>query len=207
MLTKDDVPVAWRGCLKELQQFWPEAVLAGGALRDRDNKVKPKDLDFFLPSHSGLVEDVAGVFNTLKQAGWDAKRADAHNYARPGLIGVVDVKYPGCPPVQIVVGKWNTATIEQEFDFGICQIVFDGREIRRTHEYRSDQIRRTFTYLGLPDDISRSVDRFARIKPRYPNWLFKLNSQIYTGSMATLGYTATRRSAQYHPNIQQLPRT
>lgn len=202
MLKKNDIPPAWRSCLTGLQQFWPDAVLAGGALRDRDNGVKPKDLDFFIPAHRGGMEDVADVYNVLKKAGWEVNKADAYDYARPGVIGLVEIKHVGCPPIQLVVGKWDTAKIEEHFDFGICQIVFDGREVRQTLAYRADQIRKCFTYLGRAEDIGRSVDRFARIKPRYPGWLFALKSNT-TYLNTAIG---SSRYVQHGPNLMQVPK-
>ena len=49
MRTDLTIPSAWRAALGAVQSVVPQAVLAGGALRDRDNGKKVKDLDIFLP--------------------------------------------------------------------------------------------------------------------------------------------------------------
>ena len=44
----DDIPSSWRELLGEIREVAPDAVIAGGALRDRDNGRPIKDLDVFV---------------------------------------------------------------------------------------------------------------------------------------------------------------
>ena len=50
-----NLPQEWLDVLKEIQQYFPGAVIAGGALRDLLSDKPIKDVDIFVPLHLDYV--------------------------------------------------------------------------------------------------------------------------------------------------------
>lgn len=184
-MTVDDIPRAWKHALAAVQVAAPEALMAGGCLRDRDLGVKVKDIDIFVPSrYAGTPDEARIMADTLRSVGWkqvgmsvDKTYSDARRFKE--LSGIIDARYPGCPPIQIIVGSFNMPKLISEFDFGICQISFDGTTLRRTSDYHHDRAAKVFRVVPELDDDSfiRTINRWARLKEKYPTWTFKLGSR------------------------------
>lgn len=161
-MTKDDIPQEWRVLLAELQQNDPTAVLAGGAIRDLYCGVSPKDLDFFTKWNKDLI-----FFQSLPII-----RSSDINYEGMMFVDAIVSIDKGPLPINIIIGSgYNTTTeLIETFDFGICQIAFDGKNIIKTPAFDWDFKYGLFTLRMTLRQNKRSLQRFERISPRYPNF-------------------------------------
>lgn len=208
----DDIPMAWRRALAAVHVAYPEAIIAGGALRDREHGVKVKDLDIFVSSHSNAsMEQARNVYAELRKSGWvdiDIDMEKTYTSSDRIISGVLNAKFPGAPPVQIIVGTWAMSSVVPEIDFGICQISFDGKEIRRSRDYVEDAARRQFRLIPKVDDqgFVRSLTRWARLKEKYPDWKLHLGSRAETPYAHSGGVVTGRIAYGKGPNMWQAPK-
>lgn len=175
----DDIPRAWRSALASIQTLAPEAVIAGGCLRDREHGVKVKDIDIFVPcesvdSHEGKVFE-----QKMKNDGWhNVQTLHDESYNGSRISRSIETEFPNCPPINIIVMPYSLI----EFDFGICQIEFNGKRIFRTRDYVIDHGARQFRLVPKIGDAEfiRTIDRWSRLKEKYPGWKFNLGSRSET---------------------------
>lgn len=176
------MPMAWRRVLAAVQQSYPSAVIAGGCLRDKDLGVRPKDIDIFIEVPNGRGRKPSEFNDEMAAAGWPTEIAYAESYEnKRGLLAVLRTTFPGCSPIELIfMEKVELA----EFDFGICQIKFDGQTVTRTADYHRDKRARVFRLVPDVSDESflRSINRWASLKERYPEWRFELGSRASSRS-------------------------
>jgi hypothetical protein len=175
----NDIPKAWRSALASVQVSYPDAVIAGGCLRDREEGVKVKDIDIFIPSATTDRDEGRRVLNRLKADGWlDLQVINDKTYNGERISMAMETKFPGCPVLNIVVGPYDL----KEFDFGICQIEFNGKRIHRTRDYNLDRAEKQFRLIpAVPDsEFIRSLARWHRLKEKYPTWKLHLGSRAVT---------------------------
>lgn len=184
-----DIPQSWKDLLQRVQQQCPSAVLAGGALRDLDHGVPPKDLDIFIEVGDidealVLCEKLGGVTPENDDLDEDDNKVYPASMAEVKLVADydheknklgVDVNLP----VQFIFVDWRTHSIVERFDYGICRIAYNGREIIEGSGYESDKMNKTMTIFRCKSEmaLSSSVMRFARLKQKYPDhrWCWQGN--------------------------------
>lgn len=176
----NDIPKAWRSALASVKLSYPEAVIAGGALRDREHGVKVKDIDIFVNDKTCSAD----IIRKLRATGWADIQLNGDDSYGDGaserqIVAVLDLKYPGCPDIQLIAMRQFKL---EEIDFGICQIAFDGTRIIRTPDYHLDMQAKQFRLIPKVADAMfvRSLARWARLKEKYPEWKLHLGSRAET---------------------------
>lgn len=169
ILKSYEIPHQWRLKLSELQQDFPEAVIAGGCLRDLIHGVDIKDVDIFIPNADKVQADLddyklqhsTQIIRQVKRAydDWDEDVEEVFTLKIGSLT--VDVIGVSVEPDQII----------SRFDFGLCQIQYDGIDVYYTKEFEKDYLTKTFTLLNSDgEDCKRSFKRFKKFKDtKYPN--------------------------------------
>jgi hypothetical protein len=196
VIDEHSIPQRWKDVLKALQENgFPEAIIAGGALRDLDHGREIKDVDIFVLDHGAssavLAKDLA------RAIGYRATNIIApanSEYAigrreRP-VTGIYEFEHEnkmysnGIPfqiiAVQSVSGlKDFPAYVLQDFDLGICRIYFDGKTLVRAPEYTQDEITKTFTaYVPLSGrQLDLTKERVRRLSEKYPEFTSNLHYQ------------------------------
>lgn len=165
------VPFAWAEALRTVQTVHPEAVLAGGCLRDLILGGQVKDLDIFVGPASTNLQEVL----TLRH-GWRlvmSVNADYVDSMRGEVVRVHGYCVPGFPlEIQIIqltrLDEPHDAI--QRMDFAACQVGF----ISPTHwvytpEALKDFMQRTITMLEPDDHVQecRSLARADRFAAKY----------------------------------------
>jgi hypothetical protein len=142
----DDIPLHWRKLLDHVQKDDPKAILAGGCLRDTWDVYDSCYIRAKRIGESGLRE-YKGSMNSIRavdEGKWNGE----------------DVNVVECKP-------WpSPAEMLEEFDFGICQIAFDGKEIITTPAFHWDYKHGLFTMVH-GRRYEKSKERFERINQRY----------------------------------------
>lgn len=180
LITAEQIPQAWRQVLHVVQEVNPAAIIAGGALRDLDNECARdiKDLDIF--AYESAKRDIQrkltanGYTQTYcyqPSASEDTGLFIDGNDSFEGIIGgrgddVLDIN------LIYVKNPIEPADYMKQFDFGICQIMFDGRQVLATRAYFHDKAFETFTLLRANStrQFMDSMNRFNRLRKKYKDW-------------------------------------
>lgn len=173
-LTVDDIPKSWVSLLKEIQEHDPKAIIGGGCLRDLDHQLHYdgvpfegeatiKDIDIFVSDGTILPQW------TIHQITFSDPESAEHDSTISGQahFRTGDIEYP----INILYCKKDVipAMRFSHFDFGLCQIAFDGSRIFVTDAYLTDRSEKTFTLLraSSSEAYQNSLDRFHRFQQRY----------------------------------------
>ena len=161
------IPDSWVALLKQLQKTDPSAVIAGGAIRDLICMRRPiKDIDFFVKKPNAIFDQ------------WISELSPNHNEYQGSNPYVRDILYyPNAAPlpINVVVGEGYESTYQliETFDFGLCQVAFDGRRIIKSWAFDWDHRRYQMTMRPGPRQTNRvqtSMARFERWKEKYPDF-------------------------------------
>ena len=172
--------------LLHIQTAFPEAVIAGGALRDLHFNKPIKDVDVFVSSlgKDSVAGLIKGLYPETEFSGPTVYQmipesiADYTSWAeRDGIRGVWQVIHDlDTPPLQIIAldRPVSMSSMAARCDFGFCQVASDGYSIHYTPAFYTDADNNTATYTGpyADDQIMRSRRRADRLRDRYPDRQF-----------------------------------
>ncbi len=165
---------------------FPEAIIAGGAIRDLDNGMAEyvKDIDVVIFDRPNYLMDLKMAMRDFTHR--VAVREEVANYLKFENVACVHEFKDGDSniPVQVVVSREPRSAEEilRRHDFGICQIGFDGRLILKTNRYVDDKTNKQFTLVRCRDaeDLVRSQGRHARLTAVKYQWWPLVFDGIYT---------------------------
>lgn len=156
---------------EELLRFYrnsgiDDAIIAGGCVRDYVCGLPIKDIDVFCSRQfSDAVEQIDGVSKDLICAYQNIPDVDCVWNMAP-LSG-------GTKPVQIIAMEGEMTPIERigTFDWGICQIWYDG-EIKYTDHFLNDFHNKTMTlvYCENQHEWDRSMARAERLREKFTDY-------------------------------------
>lgn len=148
-----------------------DAVIAGGCLRDADNDRPIADIDVFVDNRSA-----GSVYAALLDEGYVRTKTltEAYMTLDNSIMMCSYFERPNSLPVN-VIEVYGRADLEEQlerFDFGICAIGWDGKNLIRAPRYQRDQQDHTFTLRRYQSDQQReySLQRFERLSQKYPGW-------------------------------------
>jgi hypothetical protein len=167
----DKIPGAWRGVLSTLHLAGIPAVLAGGAMRDLYCGREAKDIDIFT---LGLESDIPSKIIKCLKGSWDFKSYTT--FTRGYEIDFVlerTAKRKDEKCLQVIgVSAKSTLELIQEFDYGLCQIAWDGARIVYTQRFLTDFLNGTFTLTNV-HAYDCAIDRYKTwTKEKYKGWKF-----------------------------------
>lgn len=190
------IPYAWKAMLSKLRtNGFPEAIIAGGAIRDLDHDKPVKDVDIFIRkpenldglSLKGLVEEACGlaVHTTVVDFQIGEGMADDETYdlhevsvyaiyrfvTPEATFEVIVMQYSEAPFVQSVI---------DDFDIGLCQAWYSGEEPCCSEAYFSDDVNKTLTVLKAPTPraLERTMKRVGRLLEKYPDFTVRFAHDI-----------------------------
>lgn len=185
----ESLPTGWRAILQSVQTIEPGAILAGGAMRDWDNGRLWKDLDIFIPSggNTRAITDMLRGKSYRQTRHFDAGYRNVDHT----IEDVSTFEANAFEPPIGIIRMARELTPEQwlaRFDFGICQIAFDGQQITRTAAYLKDQAQRQFTVTrsDTPGQLERTRERFKRLREKYPDWTLVVPNNLPANRGTTL---------------------
>ena len=178
------IPQVWQDMLHRLHILgFPEAVIAGGALRDLDNGREIKDVDIFVQDQPGVKAKLDAVFGTqgvslvpefvLAYCEFNEEVIDVFDY---GTDAVDFDTLLSPPPYQVIVlsSLYDPFQAMERFDLGITQIAFDGTRMFVHPNYTRDkeQKRMTLVRCESSNDWERTERRWKRHSKKYEHWAF-----------------------------------
>lgn len=151
---------------------FPEAIVAGGFLRDLDNNVDFKDIDVFISSESGKTMDEVRYMFGLPQEGSEIEETPEY-IALSHVNQLLELDRQGYP-FQIImvddpVENFMKAQLDR-FDIGLCKIAYDGKKVVRHPDYITDKKIKALTIYSTGGRMRQSIERANRIKERYPEF-------------------------------------
>ncbi len=185
MIDEHSIPAIWKDKLAAVQRYFPEAIIAGGALRDLDHGREIKDVDIY------VFERGDETANLLRRAFDKRPRSNVgptSEYAlgrpeRP-VTDTFEFEY-GDTLFQVIVLKATSEPVifpdyvVRDFDLGICMTWFDGKTWHRTFEYQNDEQAKVFqSYIPLSGrQLDLTKERVRRLSEKYPDFTSTLHYQ------------------------------
>lgn len=162
----------WLMVLSSIQKHWPEAIIAGGCLRDHQFGVQVKDVDIFI---HGENEDSESVRQKLEffiggaPVRFDEKIEICNNPIYPNSTGNIFICELWGDKYQIVQrnAPFNPASLLDTFDLGFCQISWDGQEYFFTDAFAADVAKKRIRVIQEHPNTKKRVARFVE---KYPTW-------------------------------------
>ena len=169
MLSEQNIPYTWKEVLCTVQRAFPGACIAGGALRDLDHLKPVKDVDIFIPLTQrlsdkkirSLLDFPYSTFNVHLMNINKTKTCDRTIWSIYHLH-MYGIEF------ELIFAVPNACDIKT-FDINICQIEFDGINVRTTTEYCHGVQNKEIHFVN-PQSQKRQDERIARIKEKYTEY-------------------------------------
>jgi hypothetical protein len=167
------IPLDIQAILELIQKNCQFAVLAGGYLRDSYYRKSPKDLDIFI----GVKEPIAvhninsALTNILVNNGWATEVDSSDNFEyekEKQILHVSNFTKKNILPLQLIFSEKYTdlESVLKTFDFGFCQIGYDGKTVLVTDHFWKDAVNSTATLIRQTNNYRPRKERFMK---KYPN--------------------------------------
>ena len=206
--------------LKTIQQFYPDAVVAGGFVRDMFLRVNATDIDVFVFAKSSggrgwanPLKQLERLHDDLTASGCPCKPINYDLMYPVGeggteVVGVLELKQTayGLPVQIIMVDGFDRSSILERFDYGACRAYISENEVVYHPQFLLDVKNKEFRLRREREHMSleSSVERYARFKERewFKDWSFKAFDAWGGDPLDQDKYTA----CGYDP-IQQVPKS
>lgn len=188
------IPNSWHAVLARIHTIAPEALLAGGALRDLDNNRPVKDLDVFVNDRTdfNILTAALSEFYPDRVSFKDYQHTSVYHENDNTVASVSLYEGSLLPPLNVigVYGDINPMGRFARFDFGLCQIAFNGQHMIETEAYRHDRANRLLTMIrceSLPA-FQRSLVRYHRLTGKYVDWPLVIPTKYVRYATDTLDF-------------------
>lgn len=163
--------------IKNIKGF-ENAVIAGGAVRDRLLNGPIKDLDIFVPCSSN--KEFMNKLTNSKLSNFSEIDNNYVGYEKQTIAGKVDCKYIGKIDVDIMAVNLPNdenfgENVVKDFCYKIDQAYYDGRDIVTTKGFDRDAKfhEATLWYLKKIEDLPRALAKFVRLQQKYPSFTWR----------------------------------
>ena len=174
-----DIPEEWTIQINTIRKKFPDAVIAGGCLRDlfTGQAEHIKDIDVFLPmsteaevtEYINLERPDQIIINKMTNYG---------NMANDDVTAVFSTNITaGDTPIEFIAVNVTPDNVLTRFDFGICQIQYDGTLVSYTDQFAQDLENKQFTIVRADnhDQFNRTRKRFERLtSAKYKDYTLNL---------------------------------
>jgi hypothetical protein len=171
--------------LKTIKEAFPEAIIAGGALRDAYHKKQIKDYDIFI-SAEDAEEDI------YDESLWiDLLDLKTEGILCDEITNVSDNEEGSCTGRNFIDVVWEInknyidyniiaidmdpeVYVNEHFDIGLCKAYTDGKKIRLTEDFLYDSRHHLLSIVAKnmpqPEFVRMMDNHVQRIKLKYPGW-------------------------------------
>ena len=151
---------------------FPSAIVAGGCVRDEIFGKPVKDIDVFVSyedyeNRTVNIQDVLG-----REVVLDGDSGDYEGGEDAEVRGVVSLEpHEGELPVQVIVLAPGMSPLDRvgRFDFGFCQVAWDGNNLEFSLGFLKDFNNKTITLVHCENqqEFDRSWVRLNRLMKKY----------------------------------------
>lgn len=168
------IPQEWVDVLNKVQARFPLAVIAGGALRDLFNGKPIKDVDIFIPANSDTETNTYALYEMFFDEDIDLHKSSSYGTkaipedADRDLYAILNLKKEW--KYDLILCTEQAAQMST-FDINICQITFDGTDVKTTPAYDECIETKVIKVMNI-NRTDRNVARLERIAAKYskPEW-------------------------------------
>lgn len=149
---------------------FPEAIVAGGFLRDTLLDLEPKDIDIFIAKHEASKERLVEAVG--RAMGGDAKMEFNCSYNNMEVDRIISVSVPGVTfPIQVIELDGRKGPIDRvkEHDFGLCQVWLGAAYgMDCTPAFTHDKAHKTCSLVHCESvaEHTRSIRRWERLRQK-----------------------------------------
>lgn len=166
----DKLPESWLQFLAKVQTQFPEAVIAGGALRDVQLGKHVKDVDIFVQSRGQKTRAMLELAVDREARPMNPEWVKKYEEQFTELFAVYENlghDFNGAAFQVIALNMDVTLdTVVDRIDFGICRIAHNGQNYLITEEFMLDARNETFTLINA-GNRDGSINRFYRLTADY----------------------------------------
>lgn len=172
-------PIAWNKLIDLLSKKFDTPIVAGGAVRDYQLGVQPKDIDVFVFGVAGGSDEIKAAYPWLQPM----EKESSNEYS---TMKDVQVVWEGTWEKLKINVVWmehvekDGESLVSTFDFGLCRIWWEplymgpnktmiatsSGVICETASFKKDLAHKTVTML-IDDKKERSIKRFKRFNERH----------------------------------------
>jgi len=168
--------------LLKIKEYLPEAIIAGGAIRDMYHKKPIRDIDVYIKKtdttpiyQTSFWQQLFALDNTTDYIEHSGKSYTGKPYTGKTHIGMVwEIRKNGIMYNIIVTDIDPVDYVEQFFDIGLCKAYCDGTKIRLTADFMHDSRNKLLTVVSkhLPqDEFDGMMDRhIAKLRKKYHDY-------------------------------------
>jgi hypothetical protein len=162
----------------KVKEVCPEALIAGGYLRDLDHNAKFfNDVDIFVRGTAGTLSSLYVALDKVFSPYYGAPLGRTYTETFNGIIYVLEYRIAanvdGAPinahynelKFQIIIMDHELSPLYlfDKFDLGVCKIAFDGQHVYRHEHYYQDCLNDIYSYYYSQGHLFPSEDRACRI--------------------------------------------
>lgn len=174
------IPAEWRQVLHSVQERFPQANIAGGALRDLWHDKPAKDVDIFIPTAPEIAATdgfLDGVFGRLLELDPYLELIAASVYgqsgneATPGFRNIYVIYRLNIQGVtyEVIFIEDRGEDVIDVFDLSIAQIGYDGKSIRTTENFNRTIFDKVIRVCNV-NRSDRQTKRMERVLSKYPEY-------------------------------------
>lgn len=167
------IPAEWKKVLHSVQELFPQAVIAGGALRDLWHGKPAKDVDIFIPikEDGGLYEDEILSIDPYAEKIAASVYGQAGNAATPGFRNIYVIWRLTIEGViyECIFIEDRGEDVIDVFDLSIAQIAFDGNSVRTTANFNRTIFDKVIRVCNV-NRSDRQTKRMERVLSKYPEY-------------------------------------
>jgi hypothetical protein len=160
--------------LKEIQKKSPDAIIAGGFLRDLFFGKQPKDLDIFVKRIESYGFDFIVTKDYNMSYSTDEEIGSVQNLYHIGSPATLDIN------VIEVKGDTNAKDRVEFHDFDFCQVYFDGKEFVGIEKLEKVLATKKVTLQTCENELQyeRSKRRWDRLQKKYPEFSLEVKPEF-----------------------------
>lgn len=161
--------------LKQIQQKFPDAIFAGGCVRDLHFDKPIKDFDIFIEYSSAFTSGArwADLLNIPKIQIHHKSNSD-FSHLNNHIKNVCSFNKNDILYDVIIVDTSPVDHVNRFFDIGLCKAYFNGKKFTFTSDFMFDKEHKTLTMLGEDMDINEikwcQDHHLQRLKNKYSNF-------------------------------------
>lgn len=172
--TVSRIPAGWSRVLCSVQEFFPQAQIAGGALRDLWHFKPIKDVDIFIPvkvCEDSLYEEQMLQLDPYAERIHASIYGQSGNCAQPGFRNIYVIWRLNIDGVvyELIFIEDRGEDIISVFDLSIAQIGYDGKNVYYTDNYIRTIMDKVIRVCNQ-NRADRQTKRLERVLSKYPEY-------------------------------------
>ena len=169
------IPEQWKEILSAVQVNHPQAIIAGGALRDLWHGKPIKDVDIFVPvkecSDDLYVDQIIALDPYAEKVASSIYGQSQEGEPQPGFRHIHVIWRLNIDGViyEVIFIEDRGEDLISVFDLSLAQIGYDGQSLRTTAAFNQTVFDKVIRVLNV-NRADRGIKRLRRVLEKYPDY-------------------------------------